>query len=245
MQPPHSGGPVRPGMLSSLERGGQAPRVLKPGPGFVSLRPQQAPLGHHWHHCLDLRTPKARKRRCSRPPPLGPARGLGAGVSGHPPSGGGSADHASSSLLTLPPPKQPFSTARLLQAATGQRQERPVEGEAKTGCCVCLGAGGATPQTLPAHHPALGPELRARHGLAAPLRRAPPAPAAARRPGTGSRTWPGPATALPGRPTRLPAPDSSSCRPPSRSAPSARGGQRLPGRAWPFPGTPGEDSSPA
>lgn len=227
-------------MLPSLEGGGQAPPVLKLGPGFVSLRPQQAPLGHRWHHCLDLRTPKARKRRCSRPPPLGPAGGLGVGgMSGHPPSGGAQRG----SRLPFPPnAPTPRPKAALLhrEAAPGSyRSETGAAGGggAKAGCCcVCLGAGGETPQTLPAHHPALGPRLHARHRLEASLRRAPPSP------GGGQAARPG--NCPPGATSPAPRARLGLLPPSSRPTPSAPGSPRLPGRAWLFPRTPGGESEP-
>lgn len=158
-------------------------------------------------------------------------------MSRHPPSGGGQRG----SRLLIPPnaptpqssPSPPRGCSRQLQV----RQERPVGRGRKGRMLRASGGGRGDASDPPCAPPAPGPGLYARRGLEAPLRRAPPAPAAARRPGAGSRTWPGPATALLGRPTRLPGPDSAPARRPPAPLPR-------PGAASACPAGPGPSRGP-
>lgn len=111
--------PPEPGRME-----GQALGVLELSPGFVSRRPQQAPLGHRWHCCLDLRTPKARRRHgCSRPPPLGPARGLAVCL-GIRPLEGGRADRSRLPLLPSTPTPNPPALLHPEAAPGSYRSER-------------------------------------------------------------------------------------------------------------------------
>lgn len=226
-------------MLPSLEGGGQAPPVLKLGPGFVSLRPQQAPLGHRWHHCLDLRTPKARKRRCSRPPPLGPVGGLGwGGMSGHPPSGGAQRG----SRLPFPPnAPTPRPKAALLH-----REAAPGSYRSETGAA---GGGGGKGRMLrvsgggrgDASNPPRAPP-RAGSAVARATRARGPSPPSTPSPGGGQAARPG--NCPPGATSPAPRAGLGLLPPSSRPTPSAPGGPRLPGRAWLFPRTPGGDPEP-
>ena len=224
--------PAPPGWVQAPSRAwkkeGQALGVLELSPGFVSRRPQQAPLGHRWHCCLDLRTPKARRHGCSRPPPLGPARGLAVCL-GIRPLEGGRADRSRLLLFPNTPTQthQPFSTLRLLQAAAGQsggcrhlsgqwswRQRRDAE-------CVWGRAReerASDPQTSPPASTAKHPSPGGRPGSQA---RAPRLGQAPRLPSRGDH---------PGAQRSTPAP---SRRPPA-PLPRPGAGQRVPGRALPF-----------
>lgn len=235
-QPPQTGAPwVGPGPLPSLEEGRPSPG----SPGAQSrLRLPPPPAGA-------ARTPlallpgsantKGKEARVQPRSPAGTCSRTG-GVSGHPPSGGGRADRSRLLLLPhTPTPSPPAllhpeaapgsyrSERRLHRHSSGQwswRQRRDAE------CVWGRGEGGwareeraSDPQTSP-------PASTTKH----PQPRRP-----ARQPGAGSETWPGPETALPGRPSRNPALYSGSFPPPSRPTASPRGGQRVPGRALPFP----------
>lgn len=232
--------PAPPGWVQAPSRAwkkeGQALGVLELSPGFVSRRPQQAPLGHRWHCCLDLRTPKARRRHgCSRPPPLGPARGLAVCLGIRPLEGAGRIDHASPSFPALPPQThQPFSTLRLRQAATGQsgggRDAGAASGAGGKGGTLSVSGGGG-------RGGGWAREERASDLASSEHREAPPAPAAgqARAPRRGLRDLARPRDCPPGATIQepsallwlLPAALPPHCLAPGRPA-RARQGLALP-----------------
>lgn len=229
------------GPLLSLEQGKPSPSSPGAQSRLVSLRPQQAPLGHrghHWHHRLGLQTLKARKRWCSLSP-SGTWQETG-GTCGHPPSGGSSAVPASSSFLTLPPPILPAlhrreaapgsyrserRRQRQLSRQRGRRQRQElrvsgvVEGEEALRPSLCT-----TPWWVWVCTGDLGSRAAQRSG---------PGPCGRR--GSQARAL---YVARPGnRPPRAtswhPAPDSGPFTPPAGPVPSPRGGWPVPARQGP------------
>ena len=116
-----------------------------------------------------------------------------------------------------------------------------MEREGQAGGCVCLGAGGETPQTLPGHHPPLGPG-RTRDIVSRPAPPSTPGPSGG--PSRARAPICGQARQLPSRghqpgsrrPTRAPA-----RRPPARLP---RRGAASACPAGPFPRTPSGDPEP-